>query len=243
MKRLLITLPCYNEEQILEKNAHVLLDYISRNFTSDRYDWRLLIIDNASSDGTFELARKLSKENPAILVAQCEFKGRGVALRTVWSQCKGYDIVSYMDVDLSADLKDFKVLINKIEEGFQLAVGSRYVPGADIRRNPKREFLSRIYNLLLKTVLGVKFRDAQCGFKAFDGTALEALLPDTTDSGWFWDTELMILAERKGYRIVEVPVTWQEVRDELRKSKVSPFVEIARQLKNIYSMRMRLRKL
>ena len=137
------------------------------------------------------------------------------------------------------DCKDIKTLLTKIDDGYHIAVGSRYIPGADIKRSPKREFLSRIYNILLKLFFNVKFRDAQCGFKAYHGEAVADIIPRVEDTGWFWDTESMILAQRKGYKIAEIPVKWQEVRDEIRRSKVSPFIEVVRQLINIYLLRKR----
>ena len=238
MNKLLITIPCYNEELILEKNIEVILDYTRKNLSD--YECNFLIIDNASDDDTYKIAGQLAAAHSDILVNQCFEKGRGVALRTGWSEYRGYDIYAYMDIDLAADINQFKDLIFKIESGNQIAIGSRYVAGAKIKRSPRREFLSRIYNLLLKIFFNVKFKDAQCGFKAFKGDALQLLLPKTKDKGWFWDTEILILAERAGYRIHELPVSWLEVRDEIRKSKVSPFVEVIRQLKNIVQLRKRL---
>jgi glycosyltransferase involved in cell wall biosynthesis len=201
----------------------------------------LLIIDNASTDKTFQISNKLSQENPEILVTQCLDKGRGAALTKTWLANHGHDIYAYMDIDLATDLKDFPVLLSHIEEGHKVVTGSRYTEGADIERLPKREFLSRIYNGLLKLFFGVKFRDAQCGFKAFDGATLAGILPATKDNGWFWDSELLILAERAGHQVKEVPVVWREIRDEIRKSKVSPFTEVVRQLKNILYLRKDLR--
>lgn len=238
MNKLLITIPCYNEELILEKNTEVLLDYARKNLSD--YECNFLIIDNASDDNTYKIARQLAATHPNILVNQCFEKGRGAALRASWLEHQDYDVYAYMDIDLATDLNQFKDLISKIESGNQIAIGSRYVSGAKIKRSPKREFLSRIYNLLLKMFFNVKFKDAQCGFKAFRGDVLKLLLPKTKDNGWFWDTEILILAERAGYRIYELPVSWIEVRDEIRKSKVSPFVEVIRQLKNIAQLRKRL---
>ena len=168
-------------------------------------------------------------------------RGRGAALRESWGRQSGYDIYAYMDTDLATDLKDFSALIGKINQGYDLVTGSRYLPGADVQRSFSRLWLSKFYNVLLKTVLGVKFHDAQCGFKSFSQRLVRELIPKTSDHGWFWDTELMILALRKNYRVLELSVSWREVRDELRQSKVSVWSEVARQLKNIYLMRKRLK--
>lgn len=239
MKKLLITLPCFDEERVLEKNANVVLSYAQKELGN--YNWSILIIDNASDDGTFEIAQKLSQQNSKIFITQCLVKGRGAALKQAWQNNSGYDIYSYMDIDLATDLNQFSGLIKKIDEGFDVAVGSRYIPGARAQRSFKRKFMSKVYNLLIKLFLGVNFKDAQCGFKVFSAKSISDILPQTLDSGWFWDTEFMILAERKGYKMAEIPVDWREIRDEIRKSKVSLFAESLKQLKNILSMRARLK--
>lgn len=243
MKKLLITLPCYNEASVLEKSVKIILDHAQNNLFN--YDWKILIIDNISTDNTFSLAQKLSNQDRRIMVAQCLIPGRGAALRAVWQQYienTDFDIYTYMDIDLATDLKDFKNLISQIENGYDISVGSRYVFGADVKRSLKRKILSKLYNLLLKIIFRVKFKDAQCGFKALKKEALMVLLPLAHDNGWFWDSELMIIAERKDIRIAEIPVSWRETRDELRESKVSALVEVLRQLKNIYMLRRKLNK-
>jgi len=238
MNKLLITLPCYNEELVLEKSAKIIVDYAEKNLSN--YGWRMLVLDNASEDKTYDIAVALSGRDGRIFVDQCSQKGRGAALSMAWQKYQGYGIYSYMDIDLATDIKDFRTLLTKIDDGHDIAVGSRYIPGAGINRSFKREFLSRIYNFLLKIFFNVKFKDAQCGFKAYRGEVVSNIIPQVEDTGWFWDTESMILAERKGYKICEIPVTWREVRDELRQSKVSPFVEVVKQLKNIVRLRIRL---
>jgi hypothetical protein len=147
-----------------------------------------------------------------------------------------------MDADLSTDIKDFAYLVSKAAEGIDIVVGSRYIPTADVERTFRRKVLSRIYNMIIQTVLKVDFHDAQCGFKAMTKKLVQDVVPTTQDNGWFWDTELMILALRRGYTLLEVPVTWREVRDELRRSTVSVWSEVVRNLKNIWHMRQRLQK-
>ena len=241
-KNLLITVPCYNEELVLEKTVEAICDYVSRNLAG--FNWKILIIDNASSDKTWAIAQELEKANSGLILLVQEFdKGRGVAIRNAWLKFSGFDIYSYMDADLATDLKDFNLLVNKVGEGFDLVTGSRYLKESDIVRNPKREFLSRVYNFLLKFALGAGFKDAQCGFKAMSSKLVKEVFPQTRDAGWFWDTELMMLAMRQGYKVLEIPVSWREVRDELRHSTVSHWAEARRQLGNIYKMRKRLKKL
>lgn len=238
-KRLLITIPCYNEELVLEKTTFSILEYAKQNLS--KYDWQIHIIDNNSKDTTWQVAQGLVKKYTGIVTAhQIPSPGRGVALREGWSQIKGFDIYSYMDADLATDLKDFQFLVSKVDEGYDVVVGSRYLPHSDVQRTFRRKLFSKIYNILLKAVLKVDFQDAQCGFKAFSKQVVASLIPQTEDSGWFWDAELMILASRKGYKVLEVPVSWREVRDELRVSKVSVWSEVVRNLKKIYMMRKRL---
>ncbi|MSR71094.1 MAG: glycosyltransferase [Candidatus Taylorbacteria bacterium] len=239
MKKLLITIPCYNEELVLEKTVFTILEYAQIHLV--HYDWKILILDNNSSDDTWKIASNLKTKHPEIiLVDEVRESGRGVALRISWERIKGYDIYTYMDADLATDLKDFLFIVTKVDEGYDFVTGSRYLAHSDARRSFKRKLLSRIYNILIQLVLGVSFKDAQCGFKAFSKKIVEELIPATTDNSWFWDTELMIYACRKGYRVLEVPVTWREVRDELRSSKVSVWSEVIRNLKNIYRMRKKL---
>lgn len=242
MKKLLITLPCYNEEVVLEQTLATVKRYAEEHFTN-RYDWQILILDNASVDQTRVIAERWRVNFPQLVITdQVTTPGRGVALRESWLRHPGYDIYSYMDADLATDLKDFGTLINKVDQGYDLVTGSRYLAAAEVRRTWQRLFLSRVYNRLLQMVLRVNFSDAQCGFKAFSRRLVTELIPLTSDNGWFWDTELMILACRRGYQVLEIPVSWREVRDELRSSKVSPWTEVRRQLKNIYLMRRRLQR-
>lgn len=239
MQKLLITLPCFNEELVLEENFKIIYKYACDNFSD--FDWRILIIDNASTDSTWSLAVKLRTIHPDRALTDQEFeKGRGVALRRAWGKFSDFDIYSYMDIDLATDIKDFRLLVEKINEGNYMVVGSRYLPQSNINRDVKREILSRIYNLLLKIIFRVNFKDAQCGFKSFNKNVVTSFIPETVDDGWFWDTELMILLMINGYRLLEIPVTWKEVRDELRKSKVSAWSEVVKQLKNLYLMKKRL---
>lgn len=239
-KKLLITFPCYNEEVILRKSFNTLYDYVLAHF--ENFDFQFLIIDNASKDRTWPIAQEIQRTKKDVLLVQEPEKGRGLALRKTWLNFLDHDIFVYMDTDLSTGLKDLEILVKKIDEGFDLVTGSRYLRQSDIVRGPLREFLSRIYNLLLKLFLHVNFKDAQCGFKAFSQRLVSEVIPQTEDTGWFWDTELMIMASRQGYKTLEIPVTWREVRDELRHSTVSPLSEIRRQLGNIYWMRKKLKK-
>ena len=239
MKKILITIPCFNEELVLEQTVFTVYEYAKKNLGG--YDWNILIIDNNSEDDTWTIANKLVADYKGkILAYQVKEPGRGIAVRKSWLSHSGYDIYAYMDADLATDLKDFSFIVKKVDEGYDLVTGSRYLSHSDVHRTFKRKFLSKTYNLILKYYLKVDFMDAQCGFKAMSSRLIKELFPMTKDNGWFWDAETMILACRRGYKVLEVPVTWREIRDELRTSKVSVTSEILKNLKNIYQMRLRL---
>ncbi len=238
-KKVLIVIPCYNEELVLEQTIFSVMHYAEKNLS--QYDWKILIVDNASKDGTWMIARKMSEKYAGIVSAdQILIPGRGITLKKIFQKYNTYDIYTYMDADLATDIKDFSFIISKVDEGYDFVTGSRYLPHSDVVRTWKRRVLSRTYNYIIQFVLGARFHDAQCGFKAFSKKLVTELVPETEDHGWFWDTELMILASRRGYRVLEVPVSWREVRDELRVSTVSVYSEVVKNLKNIYAMYIRL---
>lgn len=208
MTRVDIVVPVYNEEADLPRNLPVLHSFLSSELFP--YEWRIVIADNASTDATPEVGQRLARELPGVAYLRLPQKGRGRALKAAWGDSRA-DVVSYMDVDLSTDLSAFPALVRAvIEEGYDLATGSRLVRGAQVRRSLRREVLSRGYMVLLKLLLRVRFHDAQCGFKAGRRPVVQRLLPLIRNDNWFFDTELLVLAEKAGYRIAEVPVRWQE---------------------------------
>ncbi|MEV0346041.1 bifunctional glycosyltransferase family 2/GtrA family protein [Nonomuraea sp. NPDC050680] len=219
-----VVVPVYNEQRALRDSIGRLHAYLSGTFP---YDYRITIADNASTDNTWQLATELAAELPHVRAVHLDGKGRGRALRQVWSDSDA-DVVSYMDVDLSTDLDAFLPLVAPLLSGHSdLAIGTRLARSSRVVRGPKRELISRSYNLLLHSVMGAKFSDAQCGFKAVRTEIAQALLPAVEDEQWFFDTELLLLAERHGLRIHEVPVDWvddpdsrvdvfQTVMDDLR---------------------------
>ena len=203
-----IVIPVHNEERQLAASVKALLAEL------DRLPWsaRVTIADNASTDGTAVIARRLARD-PRIEVVTLAEKGRGRALKRVWSRSASAVLV-YMDVDLSTDLNALLPLVAPLLAGHSdLAIGSRLARGSRVVRGPRREFISRGYNLLLRGALRARFSDAQCGFKAISRGAAELLLPLVHDDTWFFDTELLVLAERAGLRIHEVPVDWVDDPD------------------------------
>lgn len=200
-----VVIPVYNEERDLEPCVRRLHEHLARTFP---YGFRITIADNASTDRTPEVAALLDDAIDEVTAVRLEQKGRGRALRTVWSLSEA-PVLAYMDVDLSTDLNALLPLVAPLISGHSdLAIGSRLSRSARVVRGPKREFISRTYNLILRGSLAARFSDAQCGFKAIRGDVAARLLPMIEDSGWFFDTEMLVLAERAGLRIHEVPVDW-----------------------------------
>jgi putative flippase GtrA len=200
-----IIVPVHNEQHGLERSIRRLHRFLRESFP---FTWRIVIADNASTDGTPVIGAALANELAGVSYLHLERKGRGRALRTAWAASDAR-VVAYMDVDLSTDLRALLPLVAPLlSKHSDVAIGTRLAHGARVVRGPKRELISRAYNVILHTVLRARFSDAQCGFKAVRREALNPLLDDIKDDGWFFDTELLVLAQRRGLRIHEVPVDW-----------------------------------
>jgi glycosyltransferase involved in cell wall biosynthesis len=205
-----IVIPVYHEEADLEASIRRLHRYLHEWFP---FTWVVTIADNASRDQTWRIAGCLVGELAGVRAVHLDEKGRGRALRTAWS-ASAAAVVAYMDVDLSTDLDALLPLVAPLLSGHSdLAIGTRLASGARVVRGPKREVISRGYNLILRAALRNGFSDAQCGFKAARAEVARALLPLVEDDGWFFDTELLVLAEHNGLRIHEVPVDWVDDPD------------------------------
>ncbi|WP_081998452.1 bifunctional glycosyltransferase family 2/GtrA family protein [Sinomonas humi] len=202
-----VTVPVYNEEADLEACVRNLDAYLSTQFP---HTYRITIADNASTDSTLRVAERLSRELENVCSVHLEEKGRGNALRRVWLASDS-PVLAYMDVDLSTDLNALAPLVAPLISGHSdLSIGTRLSRSSRVVRGPKREFVSRSYNFLLHSLMGARFSDAQCGFKAIRSDVARQLLPHTLDKAWFFDTELLLLAERCGLRCAEVPVDWTD---------------------------------
>jgi glycosyltransferase involved in cell wall biosynthesis len=200
-----IVVPVRNEERDLGPSIRKLVGYLRGDFP---FTAQVTIADNGSTDATRAIADGLACELSEVRAVHMEQPGRGRALRAIWSQSEA-EVLAYMDVDLSTDLNALLPLVAPLLSGHSdLAIGTRLAPGARVIRGPKRELISRCYNVLLHAFMGARFSDAQCGFKAIRREQARALLPLTQDTGWFFDTELLVLAQRAGLRIHEVPVDW-----------------------------------
>ncbi len=219
-----IVVPVYNEEKQLGPSVRALHQYVSWNLP---FSTRIVIADNASTDGTWEQAKVLGAALPGVDIMHLDEKGRGRALRAAWSASHA-SVVAYLDVDLSTGLEALLPLVAPLISGHSdLAIGTRLARGARVVRSPVRELISRGYVALVRLVLRGRFSDAQCGFKALRREVAGQLLPLIEDEEWFFDTELLIVAERAGMRVHEVPVDWVDdpdsrvdigrtIRDDLR---------------------------
>jgi putative flippase GtrA len=224
-----IVIPVRDEERDLAPSVTRLHEFLTGSFP---FTAHVTIADNGSTDGTWAIACQLAAQLSDVSAVRLDIPGRGRALRAIWSrsQC---DVLAYMDVDLSTDLNALLPLVAPLLSGHSdVAIGTRLAPGARVVRGPRREFISRGYNLLLQASLGARFSDAQCGFKAIRRECAARLLPQTKDGAWFFDTELLVLAERAGLRIHEIPVDWTDDPD----SRVNVRATAAADLRGIVRM-------
>jgi glycosyltransferase involved in cell wall biosynthesis len=201
-----VVLPVYNEAAELKDSVSRLKRCLL--LFPENYSWKITIVDNASDDRTMDIARRLAKEDGRVIALHLDEKGRGRAVKHAWMHSRD-DILSYMDIDLSTDLKHFKKLILSLESGFDVAIGSRNLPRSCVSgRSLLRTITSKGYIFLIKIFFFAHFSDAQCGFKAVTRSAAHSLIPLVVDNEWFFDTELLIRAEKMGFHIYEEPVTW-----------------------------------
>ena len=226
-----VVLPVYNEENDLPGSVSTLVSFLQDNAP---WAWRILIADNASTDDTFTVATALAENHLQVHVLHLDKKGRGRALKTAWLASDA-DVVCYMDVDLSTDLTALLPLVSAVlDDGHDVAIGSRLARGAHVsKRTLKREIISRGYNAIIKLMYWTPISDAQCGFKALSQSAAQRLLPKVKDNAFFFDTELLLIAQKRGMRIHEVPVTWKDDPD----SRVRLITTIMEDLRGLMRLR------
>jgi glycosyltransferase involved in cell wall biosynthesis len=206
-----VVLPVHNEQAVLRSSVERLHAHVHEALPE--LEVQITIADNASTDQTDELARALCAELPGVRLRRLEERGRGRALRAAWGASEA-DLVAYMDVDLSTDLAALAPLVRPLlAHEADIAVGSRLAPGSEVERSLKRELMSRTYNMLVKRLLHVRFTDAQCGFKAARRESLLPILGEIENQNWFFDTELLYIAQQKGLTLFELPVHWVEDGD------------------------------
>jgi glycosyltransferase involved in cell wall biosynthesis len=206
-----VVLPVLNEEKVLERSVRALHAFLSDHLP--QHDWRIVVADNGSTDRTFAIAEALETSLGKVSALHIPEAGRGRALTLAWLASDA-DVRSYMDIDLSTDLAAFPALVGAIlDDGYDVAVGSRLSRESETTRSLKREVLSRGFVLMTNLLFRAHLHDTQCGFKAVSADAAARLLPLVKDTGWFWDTELLLLAAKGGWRIATVPVRWLEDTD------------------------------
>jgi len=232
MKKLDIVLPVLNEDNVLKKNVMKLYEFMLNNLSY--VNWKIVIVDNGSSDSTQFLGEGLSRENSKIQYIRLNKRGRGRALKKSWNISQA-DVVSYMDIDLSTDLMHLPELISSIlYDDYVLAIGSRLIKDSNVYgRSLFREICSRGYSYVFRFMFNTKFHDAQCGFKAFNISLINEVLGLVKDNEWFFDTELLIIAEKNEYKIKEIPVKWVDDSD----SRVNVLKTIYKDLKGLLRLR------
>lgn len=225
----LVVLPVYNEEKVLHQSVKTLTAFLA---DYEKYDWKIVIADNNSNDSTGSIGREIETENPLVQYLHIPRKGRGIALRTAWQQTS-CDYVSYMDIDLSTGLNALIKAMDMLNQGVEIAVGTRLAKDSNTTRCIKREIISRSYNMIIKLSLGTHFNDAHCGFKSGRREVVQKILPYIDDNEWFFDTEFLFYGEKLGHKIVEIPVTWIEDPD----TKAKIFKDAHDDLCGLYRLR------
>ena len=228
-----VVIPCLDEVQVLRQSVETTVRLFAEH---PEFEWRLIIADNGSTDGTTELATRLTEEYPQVAAIFLPVRGRGLALKQAWLDSDS-DIVAYMDVDLSTDIRHLPVLIGMVASGScDIAIGSRLARGSRTKRSIKRETTSRGYVAMIRaTFPRLRITDAQCGFKALNRKAVTELVPLIENNMWFFDTEMLILAHKHGYTIRELPVRWVEDPD----TKVKILKTAAEDIRGLVRMRFR----
>ena len=218
--KVLITIPVYNEEKIIKNNLLQLISFLKENLAEHNY--KIIVADNKSVDQTAEIVKELALQIGQLDYLYLDQIGKGLAIRKSWQKFSDeFEIFIFMDADLATDLKALPDLIKAIESGNDLAVGSRYLKESEVKRSFARRLFSFGYRLFLKIFLQTKIKDMPCGFKAVSQKVVKEILPKVKNNTWFFDTELLYLAEKAGYKIKEIPVKWAEPRQEKDKSKVN----------------------
>jgi len=230
-----VVFPAYNEVDYLEPAVQKVTQALNE-FT---HSYEIIIAEDGSVDGTAERSEELTHKYPNVMHIHGEKRlGRGTALKNAFRQSNGQVLV-YMDLDLATDLKHLKPLIEAVEsEGYDFATGSRMLPESKVERSLRRSISSKSYNFLVRHMLGSKLKDHQCGFKAFKREATMPLLDEVRDNHWFWDTEILVRAAHKGFKIKEIPVEWKSGR----KTKVNLFKDSYNMGRKVFNLWWQFKK-
>lgn len=234
--KVLIAIPALNEEKILQNNIEKIFLFCQKNITDD---WQIVIADNQSTDQTSAIGKNLDTIYPNVSYLYINQRGKGLAIKQAWHKFTA-DVYCFMDADLATNLEALPKLIAAIKQGADIAIGSRYHKESKVERSFFRKIFSWGYKIVLKIILKTKINDAPCGFKAISHRVKEQLLGQVEDNSWFFDSELVLRAEKAGYKISEIPVDWQEPRDKLDKSKVSTFSVSLAYLKKVLALKNKI---
>jgi len=234
MKKILILIPAYNEEEVLEKNMLRLYNFLKENIKN--YDWKILISDNNSIDNTLNIVKKLSNKYKEISFVHLDKRPMSYSIKKNWL-AEEADIYMHMDADLSTDISHIPELIRGIEQGYDLVIGSRTSKKSKTSRSLQRSFMSLILISLIKFVFSIKLSDFQCGFKAINKDVRDNIIPKmkAVNVG-FMGTEMLVVAHKKAYKIKEIPVVWEDNR--ISKSPIIGGIIDA--LKNIIKIKLDL---
>lgn len=218
MNEITIIIPAYNEAQYLEKNMLNLVSYLNRL----RVSYNVVIVEDGSNDGTHKIASKIASKTPYVKTIHMRNRvGKGTAINNALKHVR-QGLIVIMDADLATNLKCLPELIRTARDSGGIALGSRFIAGANTKRPLRRTIASRIFNLIMNLLFRTNVRDHQCGFKAFGKNILDKILPSMRNSYWIWDSEFIIRAKREGYRTVEIPIVWREPKCESSLSRIAP---------------------
>ncbi|MFA5188214.1 MAG: glycosyltransferase [Patescibacteria group bacterium] len=236
MKKLLIVIPAYNEAKIIKANLEKLADYAQANLQA--YDYKIVVSDNNSTDLTGRIVKDLLPSINHLEYLFVPQKGKGVAVLTAWQKYQNdYDFFAFMDADLATDLRAFLPLVTALEQGYDLAIGSRYLKESEVRRSLFRKIMSYAYRLFIKIFLNTEINDFPTGFKAVSQKVVKQIIPLVKNTTWFFDSEIIYQSEKRGLKIKEIPVKWVEPRGKGDKSRVNPLKVSLLYLKEIIKLR------
>jgi len=230
-----IVLPVYNEELILKMNTLKVFNFCQQKLTGD---WQIIIANNGSTDRTAPIGQQLAQKNRQIKYYYTRQQGKGYGVIEAWHNYPS-DIYIYMDVDLATDLSALPNLIKQIQNGYDIALGSRFVKGSQVKRSWGRKIFSLGLRFLLRLLFNLQVKDAPCGFKAVNQKIIDNIIPQIQNKTWFFDTEMLVLAQRQGLKMKEIAISWREAPQKKRKSKVNIISVIKDYLKNIYLIYVR----
>ncbi|MBU1179531.1 glycosyltransferase [Patescibacteria group bacterium] len=231
--KIVIVIPCYNEEAVLEKNILQILEAVKNS----PHDFRIVISDNNSKDKTGEIGKELARGNEMIDYIFVGEQGKGAAVMEAWKKYDA-DVYGFMDADLAVDLGALGPALESFSGGFDIAIGSRRIKSSCVKRELYRKFSSAVLNLMIRAFLKTKIKDTACGFKFLKREAIDRIVPQVRDRKWTFDTELLILAEKAGFKIKQIPVKWEEKGE--RSSRIVPVPTIVGYLKKIFELRRRI---